>query len=156
MKVAINKCYGGFVLSHLAVQRIAALKGRECHFYTQEEESPYIPISLNEAMHANTYVTAFDVANINEVLPYAGRSWASLTPEELAKDEAIYKLHQFDSDFENRSDPILIQVLEELGDAAVETCLSKIVIVEIPDGVDFYIDHGDGYETIHEKHRSWS
>lgn len=53
-----------------------------------------------------------------------------------------------------RSDPILVQVVEELGDAANDS-YSKLVIVEIPDNVEWYIHDYDGRETIHEKHRSW-
>jgi len=33
MKVAINKCYGGFSLSPLAVQEIAKAKGQPCYFF---------------------------------------------------------------------------------------------------------------------------
>jgi hypothetical protein len=32
---------------------------------------------------------------------------------------------------------------------------AKLEIVEIPDGVEWQIDEYDGYESIHEVHRSW-
>ena len=55
---------------------------------------------------------------------------------------------------DQRADPFLVQAVYELGKAANGThaCLK---IVEIPDGVDFYIDEYDGVESVHEKHRSW-
>lgn len=54
----------------------------------------------------------------------------------------------------NRDDPILIQVIEELGEEANDE-LSKLKIVEIPENVEYYIDDYDGIETIHEKHEEW-
>ncbi len=58
-----------------------------------------------------------------------------------------------EGDFD-RSNPRLISVIEELGDRA-NTEWSKLAIVEIPDDVDWYIDEYDGWESIHEVHRSW-
>jgi hypothetical protein len=60
--------------------------------------------------------------------------------------------HQFD---DKRSDPILIEVIEEIGTDVASYNYSKIKIVEIPDDIDYEIHDYDGMETIHEKHRSW-
>jgi hypothetical protein len=54
----------------------------------------------------------------------------------------------------DRADPILIEVLELLGDEA-NTRFSKLKIVEIPDGVEWEIAEYDGYEHVGEKHRKW-
>jgi len=53
-----------------------------------------------------------------------------------------------------RSDKRLIQVIEKIG---IENASnnSKLIIVEIPDDVEWEIDNYDGIETIHEKHRCW-
>lgn len=53
-----------------------------------------------------------------------------------------------------RHDADLVKVVETLGKAA-NTPFSNLVIVEIPDGVDYYVDEYDGMETINETHRSW-
>lgn len=53
-----------------------------------------------------------------------------------------------------RTDERLIKVIEELGKKASGQ-MACVVIIEIPDGIDFEIDNYDGIETIHEKHRSW-
>ena len=53
-----------------------------------------------------------------------------------------------------RTDPKLIQVVEELGDAANGQC-AKLEIVEIPDGTDYEIEEHGGNEHIAEKHRTW-
>lgn len=53
-----------------------------------------------------------------------------------------------------RNDPILVKVVETLGEEANDE-YSSLKVVEIPDDVDFYIDDYDGMETIEECHRSW-
>jgi hypothetical protein len=53
-----------------------------------------------------------------------------------------------------RDDPILIQVVETLGEDA-DGRYSELKVVEIPDDVDWYIHDYDGMETIRESHRSW-
>lgn len=68
-----------------------------------------------------------------------------------SKPECIEDYEYEDS---NRSAPELVQVVEELGKKAND-CFSDLVVVEIPDGVDWVIDDYDGIETIHEVHRSW-
>ena len=55
-----------------------------------------------------------------------------------------------------RNDPVLIGIVKRLGlrKSARDTG-DKLRIVEIPDGVDWYIDDYDGVETVHERHRQW-
>jgi len=59
----------------------------------------------------------------------------------------------WDHDIE-RNDPILVQVVEEMGDKSDGTCAS-LKIVEIPNDVDWEIAEYDGREHIAEKHRTW-
>lgn len=54
-----------------------------------------------------------------------------------------------------RHDPMLIRVVEKLGDAASGDC-AALRIIEIPDGIEYEIDEYAGMESVHEKHRSWS
>ena len=58
------------------------------------------------------------------------------------------------SDYENRTNPLLIQVVEELKDDASGR-FGNLKIVEIPNDIQWEIDEYDGIETIHELHRSW-
>ena len=58
------------------------------------------------------------------------------------------------SDTNNRSNELLIQVVEELGEEASGR-FGELEIIEIPDDVIWEIDDYDGIETLHEIHRSW-
>src|ERR1700677_485691 len=53
-----------------------------------------------------------------------------------------------------RDDPLLIKVLEEMGEKA-DGSYARIHITEIPDGVDYEIQEYDGQEWIADKHRTW-
>lgn len=48
---------------------------------------------------------------------------------------------------EHRDDPVLIDIVEELGEMANGFC-AKLVIAEVPDGYDYSINDYDGMETI--------
>lgn len=55
---------------------------------------------------------------------------------------------------DNRSNPLLVKVVDELGKESWGSC-AQLEVVEIPDGVDWEIDEYDGTEWIAEKHRRW-
>ena len=58
-------------------------------------------------------------------------------------------------DFEiKRNDPILVEIVEQLGEAA-GGFFSALKVVEIPDDVEWGIEEYDGNEWIAEKHRTW-
>jgi hypothetical protein len=60
----------------------------------------------------------------------------------------------YGTEFEDRSNPQLVAAVEKLGPGA-SGALAKLKVVEIPDGIEWEIDEYDGFETVHEKHRSW-
>lgn len=53
-----------------------------------------------------------------------------------------------------RDDPALVQVVEELGSKAAGE-FSELKIVEIPDGIKWYIHEYDGMEHVAEQHQTW-
>lgn len=62
-------------------------------------------------------------------------------------------LSQYDF-YDDRSDPDLIAVIEEMGDEA-NSWAAEIVIVEIPGDVEWHISEYDGIEHVAENHRTW-
>jgi hypothetical protein len=47
----------------------------------------------------------------------------------------------------NRADPILVQVVEELGEAAADGC-ARLAIRELAPGTQYRIDEYDGMESV--------
>ena len=56
---------------------------------------------------------------------------------------------------EYRTHPKLIKAIEKIGEEKASGDLAKLMVVSVPDGIDWKIDNYDGIETIHEAHRSW-
>lgn len=130
MKVVINSCYGGFSLSNKAYAELIKL-GVPLKEYVQQKRDlvtgRYLPEPANDGEVIFQSTTDFSIL---------GRYWDNWTRD-------------------NRTHPLLIQVIEQLGTEKASGDCAKLKIVEIPDDVDFEIDEYDGIESIHEKHRSW-
>lgn len=56
--------------------------------------------------------------------------------------------------YHRRTDPVLHQVVRELGDRA-NGDFAQLKIVEIPDGVDWVVQDKDGMEEVAERYRIW-
>ena len=154
MKVAINRCFGGFSLSAKAAKRLMQMQGKEVYFFKWEiTPDEYTPITEEEANKSH-FVSIFTIPNPNEVLGKTVQG-IGMTMEERQADNDKHKLYSVETRPENRHDPLLIQVIEDLGEDANGPC-ARIKIVEIPDNTDYAIEEYDGMESIHEKHRSWS
>ena len=54
----------------------------------------------------------------------------------------------------DRSNPILVAIVEELGELANDS-YADLKVVEIPEYISWEIYNDDGIESIHEKHRAW-
>jgi hypothetical protein len=69
--------------------------------------------------------------------------------KDVVSDDNYFSPHDLE-----RDDPILIQVVEEMGEAA-NGDMSELRIANVPDDVIWYIDEYDGIETVSEVHRTW-
>lgn len=137
MKIVVNKCYGGFGLSPIAIKEYLKLKGKECFFYKKD----YKTKMLNRVSVENA--TTYDL---------------SLTKDYGEKMEENWK--SFDTDYFyyndiERTDLDLIKVIETLGEEKSSGECAKLRVIEIPDGIEYEIDEYNGIESIHETHRSW-
>ena len=129
MKIVVNRCYGGFGLSHEAMLRYLVLKGHTPYWEVDELTKKYFggDPSLNKG-----------------VVHYGTQ------PDFMSEGNPGYL---YDSDIV-RNDLILVRVVEEMGDAA-NGQHAELAVVEIPDGVVWEIEEYDGREWIAEEHRTW-
>ncbi len=138
MKIAINKCFGGFSLSAKGMKEYYELKEIKCFFFKDEgtfDNKTYEPILITEAQW---YFTAFSIENPNDV-----------------DTKTLWDKYYLTCTPEDRADTDLISVIEQLKGEANGSC-ADLKVVEIPDGTDYYIHEYDGNETINENHKSWS
>lgn len=155
MKIVVNRCYGGFGLSPQAMRRVADLMGKECYFFESvivNMSHRYQAVDQNEAGQVFSWC-AFTVPNPTSVAcDY--EDWGKMSQEErIACNERwdTISLPNFRSD---RTNPILVQVVEELGEKASGR-FAKLEVVEIPDELEWEIEEYDGNEWISESHRTW-
>ena len=140
MKIVINSCYGGFSLSDEATKLYADKLGIEV-----------TPVS-------DTWYTRFFMCKPEDLPEILQHDYLESTrwPEDkrtLYSAEYI-RIGTFSNRPDKRDDPALVEVVEELGDAA-NGQLARLEIVEIPDDVEWQIEEYDGIEWVAEKHRTW-
>ena len=156
-KVVINGCYGGFGLSAKAHARLAELMGRECYFFCHPaspfDMSRYDRVTAEEADRRFMFF-AFDTPDAVGRFLGDSKGWSSLSLDERRAHNEEYGRHAINPNDLSRDDPLLIQVVEEMGEAANGQC-AKLEIVEIPDDVQWQVEEYDGNEWIAEQHRKW-
>ena len=136
MKLVINRCYGGFGLSPLAVSEYLKRKGKECFAYNDENIG-------SGKLYRQTEIENASIFSI-----YTTKDFGETTTW-----EEIQEHHFYPRDID-RTDLDLIEVVKKLGNKANGRC-AELKIVEITDGVEWEISEYDGLETVEEKHRSW-
>lgn len=139
MKVILNKRYGGFDVSDAAYELYAKKKGITLYKYTDQ---------INRDM--TRVYTRVDFGDRVGVMTHYFTCDFGKNPDEKSVDWS--KMLYLSS--EHREDKTLIEVVEELGKAASGS-FGELVIVEIPDGMDYVIDDYDGFEMLHEKVQVW-
>ena len=125
-KIVYNACFGGFSISDEAVLRYAEIKG--------------ITLYADNAKWGTNYYLC-PVEDYNDICFQEENS--PVSPERYARSNALY----FSRDDISRADPVLAQVVEELGDRA-NGDFAKLRIEEVPAGTLYRIDEYDGRETV--------
>jgi hypothetical protein len=147
-KIVINECYGGFGLSHKAMKRLAELNGKECYRFMTDLETGRFERVTDDTIYVFCPFY-FDAPEFPEHLQ-SRKDYTSNTDR-----NQWYTTHILDDLRYERSHPLLIRVVEELGTEANGDC-AKLKIVEIPDDVEWSIEEYDGNEWVAETHRRWS
>lgn len=137
-KVVVNRCHGGFDLSHAGVLAYARHKG--ITIYPEHDGKPYgfwtywlVPPEQRPPSQDNWHELTMDERRASN----AAWDAATLTPIEIARD-----------------DPALVAAVEELGIEANGEHAS-LVVTAIPADVSWQIMEYDGLEWIAESHRTW-
>lgn len=144
MELVLNKCYGGYGLSHAAKMKILEKKGITVFPYLNVktddfEKSKYKKISdqtLEEIGQSYPYVAYFQNDPVQD----------EIVVDWMDKNRADYK--GFDFDDLERFDKELVETVKELGDKSGGK-FAYLEVVEIPDGASFEISDYDGIETAH-------
>ncbi|WP_217597851.1 hypothetical protein [Cohnella sp. GbtcB17] len=130
MKIAINRCFGGFQLSHEGFLKLIE-RGWSVTVFNENVEAADPKADLIDMSSSKYYSRWSDPAS----------SHYSFTRGRDTK--------------ELRTNSDLIAVIEELGERA-NTQVSELKIVDIPDEIEWEISNYDGLERVEEAHRVWS
>ena len=140
MKLAVNRCFGGFSLSPEGEREYLKRKGKTAFFYR-----------ITKFKHDGGVQEYERVDNPeNTLFQHCVTRDLGKTISDFPKEDGLW----FSCREIPRDDLDLIAVCEELGEKADGQC-AQIEIVEVPDGIEWEIDEYDGSESVDEKHRSW-
>ena len=134
MKLVINKCYGGFGLSHEAVLEYAKIKGIEIFAFIETSSNFRNPEYTEYTGQEGVFMIHYYTKPLKD-----GKR----------QDDSYF----YDGNIK-RDDPALVQVVENLGDKANKD-YAQLEIVDIPDDVEWTIEEHDGNEWVAESHRTW-
>lgn len=163
MKVVINRCFGGFGLSHEALLWLAERGSPVVELNTFAEYYGADEFGMVEYCDYENWNGETDLPRTMMTVEeyHARRSGGSLSQVTVFQDRIVYyddKLPGIEEYDEGRAavrrHPDLVDCVEALGAAAFGPC-AELVVIEIPDGTEYVISEYDGNEHIAEKHRTW-
>jgi hypothetical protein len=128
-KIVISKTYGGFGLSEVAIRRYFEIKGQKVWL---EPETLYTQVWL--------------VPPEERVKELPGE-WCDHPLSVRQEHNRLYDEQVWCARNLDRTDPILVQVVEELGQVAAGRH-ANLVIEELSKGTLYRIEEYDGYESI--------
>lgn len=138
-KIIYNDCYGGFGLSNKAIYEICKRKNIPVFFYKEDmtegwDETVFTKIPVEEALSTSDFGIVISYKDCGDTFKREDPIY-----NEFIKDSSYYPI-------DSRHDPILVQVVEELGDKASGE-YARLRIYET-DSDRYRIDEYDGAETV--------
>lgn len=139
--IVVNRCYGGFGLSREAEDLLAEKMGLKLYRYVCGSISdPDGLTSFTRATDDDDFLVHAFTKDHGDVFVDWPKDTSHFTP---------------DHDIE-RDDPLLVEVVRELGSERASSDYAALEVVEIPDDVAAWtIEEYDGMEHIAEAHRTW-
>lgn len=135
MKVVINKCYGGFGISRLALLELIKMKSKVVEKTKVED---YFKNNLDDLKRFKPFKEGYKQHEFID-------GW-------LIKDGVIFTVEEHDNNFRTNSD--VIKVVKKLKEKA-NGDHAELEIINVPNNVEWEIEEYDGIEWIAEKHRTW-
>lgn len=144
--IILNKSYGGFDVSFEGYKLYAQKRGLKLYYYDyvgKKEDAfvykryPIEELQKEDLCHHHPILYFYSIKDLGEYT------------DERPIDPAIV----LNLDEEHREDPVLVEVVRELGQS-VNTFASDLKIVDVPISFangNYTIDSYDGIETLHEK-----
>ena len=142
MKIVINDCYGGFGLSKEGCQRYWDIKGVQVWI---EDDVRWKSMGL---------FTVWLVPPEERLETKEGEDFHAMPIDERIAYNEKHSEQTWSHLYVSRDDPVLVQVVEELGEVA-DGSHAELKVVEIPDDVNWEIAEYDGNEHVAETHRTW-
>jgi len=154
-RVVVNRCYGAFCLSVKAQLEYAKRAGFHLWVYKEARNcgipntnaNLYIEVPLDKIPPPGSMEDDF-ILLTKQPLPKWGDTEFHYNPRFPDTVDIFYDTAL------SRDDPILVEVVKDLGEEA-NGFGSKLEIIEIPEDVDYEIYDWDGFESVHEVHRVW-
>lgn len=138
--IVINDCHGGFGLSAMAIGRYHDIMNQ--------------PVWIETNRMCSLVKTVWLVPPDQRVELPGSKEWQTMTDQEKLNYNDRYNNQVWSDRDLVRDDPVLIQVVRELGTKA-NAPVAKLKIVEIPASVEWQIEEYDGKEWVAERHRTW-
>jgi hypothetical protein len=141
VKIVINKCFGGFDLSHKAIMLYAKKKGMGIYAYETDYSDRLTPNDFSVK-----YIKVEDNESYRYCLDYLTKDFGDsfIDLDDSGKEINDYYFSKYDIE---RTDPALVEVVEELKEEASANG-SELIVGEVPDDVPYEIHDHDGWEEV--------
>lgn len=138
MKIVLNGCYGGFGLSYEAMY---------LYLYAKTGQKPYFYVDMPTWNGFTLADRKYNRITLQDIKKYP-QNYIYCVTEDQGPVLDHFPSNVFNSIDVDRTDSILISVVETMGSKAASGRFAKLYIEEIPSGTQYKIDECDGLEEL--------